>query len=74
MEQALNTPPADHEQTQAPNFEQIKPLVELCKAGRLFEVQEWIRAGKPLNPPPHPGAGNGPARPWRLPLTRGSTA
>jgi hypothetical protein len=31
--------------------EEIRPLVELCKAGRLFEVQAWIAAGKPVNPP-----------------------
>lgn len=29
----------------------IAPLIELCKAGRLFEVQQWIAAGKPVNPP-----------------------
>jgi hypothetical protein len=31
--------------------EEIKPLIDLCKAGRLFEVQEWIASGKPVNPP-----------------------
>ncbi|MBA3484341.1 MAG: ankyrin repeat domain-containing protein [Pirellulales bacterium] len=24
---------------------------ELCQAGKLFEVQQWIEAGKPVNPP-----------------------
>lgn len=28
----------------------LKPLVELCKHGCLFEVQDWIKAGKPVNP------------------------
>lgn len=37
---------------QAATYEEIVPLIELCKAGKLFEVQEWISAGKPLNPPP----------------------
>jgi hypothetical protein len=32
-------------------YDEIKPLVDLCKAGRLFEVQEWVRAGKPVNLP-----------------------
>ena len=32
--------------------DEIKPLVELCKAGRLFDVQEWIRRGAPVNMPP----------------------
>lgn len=31
--------------------DEIKPLVELCKAGKLFEVQEWVKAGKPINLP-----------------------
>ena len=33
-------------------YEEIKPLIDLCKAGKLFEVQEWIVTGKPVNPPP----------------------
>lgn len=32
--------------------EEIKLLVDLCKTGKLFEVQEWIASGKPVNPPP----------------------
>jgi len=33
-------------------YEEIKPLIDLCKAGKLFEVQAWIASGKPVNPPP----------------------
>jgi ankyrin repeat protein len=33
-------------------YEEIKSLIDLCKAGRLFNVQEWIASGKPVNPPP----------------------
>jgi ankyrin repeat protein len=36
---------------QAKTYEEIKPLVELCKAGKLFDVQAWISVGKPINPP-----------------------
>jgi len=36
---------------QADSYEELKPLVELCKAGKLFAVQEWIAAGKPVNLP-----------------------
>jgi ankyrin repeat protein len=36
---------------QANTYEEIKPLIELCKAGKLFAVQEWIAAGKPVNLP-----------------------
>jgi hypothetical protein len=35
----------------ANSYEEIKPLVELCKAGRLFDAQEWIAAAKPVNLP-----------------------
>lgn len=31
--------------------EELAPLFELCRAGKLFEVQDWIAAGKPVNPP-----------------------
>lgn len=37
---------------QATTYEEIEPLVKLCKAGRLFEVRDWITAGKPVNLPP----------------------
>jgi ankyrin repeat protein len=33
-------------------YEEIKSLIDLCKAGRLFNVQEWIASEKPVNPPP----------------------
>ena len=33
-------------------YEEIKPLIKLCKAGKLFEVQQWIASGKPINGPP----------------------
>lgn len=35
----------------ASSREEITPLVELCRTGHLFEVQEWIAAGKPVNLP-----------------------
>ena len=31
-------------------WEEIKRLNELCKDGRLFDVQDWIQSGKPINP------------------------
>ena len=38
--------------THANSYDEIKPLVELCRAGRLFDVQDWIKSGRPVNPPP----------------------
>lgn len=32
-------------------YEEIAPLIEMCKTGKLFEVQRLIADGKPVNPP-----------------------
>ena len=42
----------NREVKKAKTYDEIAPLIALCKAGRLFEVQEWIAAGMPVNPPP----------------------
>jgi hypothetical protein len=39
---------------QARTHEEIKPLIDMCRTGRLFDVQEWMSSGKPVNPPPPP--------------------
>jgi ankyrin repeat protein len=39
------------EQKRANTYEEIKPLIDLCNAGKLFDVQAWIAAGKPVNLP-----------------------
>jgi len=49
----------------------LAPLVELCKAGHLFEVQEWIAAGQPVNPPPIPPKGNLAKSPLEISIERG---
>lgn len=49
----------------AQTYDKIKPLVALCKAGKLFEVQGWIARGKPVNTPPLPTKG----RRWKTPLS-----
>lgn len=33
---------------EASSIDELKPLLALCRAGRLFEVQEWIRQGNPV--------------------------
>ena len=40
--------------SRASTQEEIQPLVDLCKAGKLFEVQQWIAAGKVVDPPVYP--------------------
>ena len=42
----------------AKTYEEIKPLIKLCKEGKLFEIQAWISEGKPVNPPLPPEKGN----------------
>lgn len=32
----------------AATFDELAPLIEHCKAGRLFAVQDWIAEGKPV--------------------------
>lgn len=31
--------------------EELKPLLDLCYAGKLYEIEEWIRAGQPFDGP-----------------------
>lgn len=47
----------------AKSYEEIKPLIELCQAGKLFDVQKWIACGKPVNAPPLPSKGHLPSSP-----------
>ena len=40
------------------DYDDIKPLIEMCKAGELFGVQAWIAAGKHVNLPIPPDKGS----------------
>ena len=42
----------------AETYEEICPLIDLCKEGKVFEVQAWIADGKPLELPPWPAKGS----------------
>ena len=55
----------------AESHDDIKPLVELCKAGKLFDVQRWIEAGKPVNPPVVPPARQRAMHPLGVALDHG---
>ncbi len=54
----------------AKTYDEIKPLIDMCKAGKVFEVQDWIAAGKPVNPPP-PEKGIRRKRPLEVAIDRG---
>ena len=54
----------------AKTYDEIKPLLEMCKAGKVFEVQDWIAAGKPINPP-LPEKGTRRKRPLEVAIDRG---
>lgn len=53
------------------DYEEIRPLIELCKAGKVFAVQEWIEAGRPVNPPPMPAKGRRGKTPLEVAIDRG---
>ena len=42
---------AKRRRLRARSREEILPLIELCRKGHLFEVQQWITDGKPVNLP-----------------------
>jgi hypothetical protein len=52
-------------------YEEIKPLIDLCKVGKLFDVQAWIASGKPVNPPPPPVKGARKKCPFQIALDKG---
>lgn len=57
--------------TRAIDHEAIAPLIGMCKAGQLFDVQQWIADGKPVNPPPPPEKGNRRQSPLDIAIDRG---
>lgn len=40
---------AKRRRPRARSREEILPLIELCRKGHLFEVQQWIADGKAVN-------------------------
>lgn len=51
-EPLVTSSPKSADVGRAGSKEEIEPLLALCKAGRLFDVQQWITDGKPVNLPP----------------------
>lgn len=35
----------------AETLEELAPLFELCKQGKVYDVEDWIARGEPVNPP-----------------------
>jgi len=52
------------------SYDEIKPLNELCKAGKLFEVQDWLKDGRPVNVK-QPEKGNRRRSPLEIAIERG---
>ena len=50
---------------------EIQPLIELCKAGKLFEVQEWAAARKAVNSPIYPNHRASRRSPLEIAVERG---
>src|SRR5262245_29055462 len=55
----------------AADQESLAPLLERCKAGRLFGVQDWIAAGNPINSPPEPRKGTRHLSPLECAIDQG---
>lgn len=55
----------------AKTYDKIKPLIDHCRAGRLFDVQDWIAAGKPVNLPLRPAKKARKKCPLRVAMEKG---
>jgi hypothetical protein len=52
-------------------YDEVRPLIDLCKKGKIFEVVEWIAQGRPINPPVPPAKGHRPKTPLELAMEMG---
>lgn len=55
----------------SPGELEFQRLAWLCGEGRLFEVQDWIASGKPVNPPHSDRKGTRPHTPLRIAIESG---
>lgn len=55
----------------AARLDELQPLLEFCKDGKLFDVQAWIASGKPVNLPRPPGKGTRPRSPLDIAIELG---
>jgi hypothetical protein len=55
----------------AASLEELEPLLALCRTGKLFEVIEWVKQGKPVTLPDGIGAKGVHRNPLRIAMDRG---
>ena len=55
----------------AATLEELEPFQTLCRHGRLFEVQEWVRQGKPIALPENVSSRSRVRNPLRIAMTAG---
>lgn len=55
----------------ANTLEELEPLLAMCRAGKLFEVQEWIGQGRPVALPADVGLRKAKRSPLRVALDGG---
>jgi len=55
----------------ASTIDEIEPLVALCQAGKLFDVQKWIAEGKPIGLPRNAGTRGTHRNPLRVAIDKG---
>lgn len=57
--------------TRATSLEELEPLLGLCRAGKLFDVIEWVKSGKPVAVPDGAGVKGAHRNPLRIAMDRG---
>ena len=55
----------------ATSLEELEPLLVLCRAGKLFEVVEWVKQEKPVAVPEGSGSKGAHRNPLRIAMDRG---
>ena len=55
----------------AMTLEELEPFQTLCRHGRLFEVQEWVRQGKPVALPENVSSRSSVRNPLRIAMNAG---
>lgn len=57
--------------TRAANVDELQPLLELCRAGKLFDVQQWIQQGRAVALPSGAATRRHEKNPLRVAMDKG---